>query len=253
MKDTLVVFYRISDLTQKTASGEAFDKKRPSWWSKEKSFLNFVNVYGTEHLFVIADAVGDSTKKWLRSKVPVSQIIHTDYKSGAFSFLFAARLASKLPGNSKILFAEDDYVWCSDSKQCLLEALDIADYATPYDHLDKYQNAGTVHDNGCVGNPLISDNSEVTRLYVTESCHLKVTNSTTVTFATKAKTVKADLDLFEKYCSSGFPRDFELFRELITERSRKLVSTVPARATHCESAYLAPTIDWQVVQQTASD
>lgn len=247
MGDILICFYRISDCFQKTPSGGHFNKKRPDWFSKRRSFINFLTVFGAKNLFVIADGVGQETKNWLESKISSSQITYTSYQSGALSFLHAARMACKLPVNTKVLLSEDDYLWTSDCKSCLMEALDIADYATGYDANDKYVNGGAVNAIGCIGNPLISDCSEETRLYLTNSCHWKTTNSTTMTWATKAGIIKEDYPVYEQFCSSGFPEDFYLFRYLITQRKRKLISAVPAKTTHCETAYLAPLVAWEVI------
>lgn len=247
MTKRLVSFYRISDLNQQTSQGGDFNKTRPSFWSKQESFLNFLSVFGTEHLFVIADAVGETTRKFLKSKVPSSQIFYTNFRSGASSFLFAARTAQALPDDVNVYFVEDDYLHTDDAKICLLNALEIADYATGYDAPDKYVNAGKANSKGCPGNPNIDMNSEQTRLYVGAVCHFKQTNSTTMTFCCKARTVKQDFPIFLKYCQNHFPYDYQMFRELITMRERILVSTVPAKSAHCESAHLAPLVDWESV------
>lgn len=243
----LVCFYRISDCSQTNAAGGSFNKQRPEWFDKRRCFLNFLSVFGPTHLFVIADCVSDDTRKWLESKVSPSQISYTKHRSGAFSFLHAARMAASLPDNTKVYFSEDDYLHAEDCKQCLVEALDISDYATGYDAGDKYINAGTVGEDGCVGNPLITGDSEVTRLYLTKFCHWKETNSTTMTFSAKAGMIKKDYPIYEKYCSSGYPRDFNMWLEILSIPNRKLISAVPAKATHCETAYLAPILDWQAI------
>ena len=243
----LITFYRMSDCFQNTPSGAAVTKPRPAWFDKRACFLNFVDVFGTKNVFVVADGVGQETAAWLATIVPDCQIVRTEYKSGAFSFLHAARMATRFPDDTKIALVEDDYVWTHDAKACLSEALDIAAYATPYDAGDKYVDAGTVGPDGCIGNPLISGRSEATRVYLTKSCHWKETNSTTMTFAAKAGTIRADLDVYNAFCGTGFPFDFAMFRHLLTTKGRTLVSPIPSRATHCEAAYLAPLVDWGAI------
>ena len=247
MNESLYCFYRISDNAQKSSAGDAFNKIRPDWFDKKQCFSNFIRVFGTENLFVIADCIGPDTAAFLESHLPPQRISRTDYKSGAFSFLHAARLASGLPDETKIYMVEDDYVHTDDSRLCLIEALDISDYATAYDHPDKYVDANTINRTKCVGNPLISENSESTRLYLTKSCHHKSTNSTTMSFAVKAGTIKQDFDVYQKYCEDGFPRDFHMWMDLTTKRRRRLISTVPAKATHVETAYLSPLVNWEIV------
>ena len=121
-------------------------------------------------------------------------------------------MAAGLSKEPKVLLLEDDYVWMPDAQKCIVEALDIADYATPYDAGDKYIDAGTVGPTGTVGNPLIKGKSEVTRVYLTNSSHWKETNSTTCTFAAKAGTIKDDLNIYLAFCNQGFPHDFAMFR-----------------------------------------
>lgn len=244
MAQDLVCYYRISDAFQAGPAGNAAHKARPTWFDKRACLLNFMRVFGAENLFLIADCVGDATRAWLESLVPAGRVSYTSYRSGAFSFLHAARMAAQQAPDTKVYLVEDDYVHTQDAPACLAAALDVADYATGYDHPDKYCDAGTVSGTGCVGNPLISDRSEATRVYVTPACHVKLTNSTTCTFATTAGTVRTDYQLYEAFCQSGYPHDYALFRTLIERVGRKLVSTLPAKATHCESAYLAPLVDW---------
>lgn len=247
MSEALVSIYRISDCFQNAPSGAAVTKPRPPWFDKKKCFLNFLSAFGTNNLFVIADGVGQQTFDWLATLLPTSQIVRTEYKSGAASFLHAARMAAKFPAETKLVLAEDDYVWTPDAKQCIIDGLDIGDYVSPFDAGDKYIDANTVGPDGCVGNPLVSGRSEVTRVYLGRSCHFKLTNSTTCTWAAKAKTIKADLDIYNAFCVNGFPHDYQMFRHLLTHKARTLVSPLPSKATHCEAAYLAPLIDWQRV------
>ena len=66
------MFYRISDSFQKTTLGEASNKERPQWFDKRASFENLLNTFGARYLFVVADCVGDKTKRWLESKISIS-------------------------------------------------------------------------------------------------------------------------------------------------------------------------------------
>ena len=249
----LVSFYRISDVFQKDPAGKQVIKPRPAWFDKRKCFLNFLSVFGTSNLIVIADGVGQQTMDWLLTLVPENQIRQTDYLSGAFSFLHAAHMAAELPQITQVALIEDDYIWTPDAKKCIIEALDIADYATPYDAGDKYIDAGSVGPTGTIGNPLIQGKSEVTRVYLTDSTHWKETNSTTCTFAATAGMIKDDLTVYNAFSSSGFPMDYAMFRHLVTQKGRRLVSPIPSKATHCESAYLSPLIDWEAVLNRSLD
>jgi len=132
----------------------------------------------------------------------------------------------------------------------LEEGLDIADYVTLYDHPDKYINAS---DSG--PNPFIQEGGEKCRVLLTKSTYWKTTNSTTMTFACKAKTITEYAPIWQRF---GI-RDFEAFNFLqrhprnllnfLQQRfsrhpQRRLISSIPAAATHCELAWLAPLIAW---------
>ena len=247
----LVKFYRISDSSQQSAGGAISNKSRPSWFSKRACFINFVTVFGADDLFVVADGCSEATLAFVADHVDHSRIIKTSYGSGAFSFMHAARLVAQLPDKVRIYFSEDDWPVRREAPAILHEGLDIADMVSLADYPDRYVNAGQVSETGCIGNPLISDNSELTRVYLTHSTHWKLSNSACMTFATTAGIVKTDLQVYDKYTRSGYPYDFAMFRELITVHGRKLVSPIPGVGTHAESPYLTPHVDWaRVVQET---
>ena len=240
----LIKIYRISDGSQKCNTVP--EKVRPPWFSKERCFRNFVAVFGSDDLFVIADNIGDKTMDLLKGYVPLQRIIRTTYGSGAFTFMHAAKLATNFPDETRVYLSEDDWAVKQGALGILHEGLDIADYVTLSDFNDKYVNAGTQVD-GCVGNPLINQNSEVTRVYLSQSCHWKETNSATMTLATTAGIIKKDLHVYEKHCQTGFPFDFYMHRELIEVLGRELISPLPGMATHCETPYLTKLTDWERV------
>ena len=246
----LIKIFRISDGSQKCHNVPS--KIRPSWFSKEKCFKNFVSVFGTDDLFVIADNVANETMDLLRRYVPLQRIIRTTCGSGAFTFMHAAKLASKFPPDTRVYLSEDDWPVKQGALAILHEGLAMADYVTLGDFNDKYVNAGTQVD-GCVGNPLISQNSEVTRVFLSRSCHWKETNSATMTLATTAGIIKKDLHVYEKYCRTGFPYDFNMHRELIETCGRRLISPLPGMATHCETPYLTKLTDWERVLDETQD
>ena len=57
---------------------------------------------------------------------------------------------------------------------------------------------------------------------------------------------KEHFDIYHKYCHTGYPHDFEMFIELYKNKNICLVSSIPAYSTHCETAVLAPLIDWEI-------
>ena len=248
--DSLHVFYRLSDAAQAAIDGRPSHKSKPAFVNNRACLSNFIAVFGKTRLSVLADRVSDATFRWLQDLLPSSSIIRTEHGNGAATFLHAVRLVVDLPSDTPVFLCEDDYLYTPDAKQVLLEGLTLADYVTLYDHPDKYVSAGGCRC-GVVGNPLITDDSEVTRVYVTDSSHWKLTNSTTMTFATTAGCLKADAPIYHLYCSAGYPHDYALFRHLITQEHRRLLSPIPGRSTHGETLYLAPLIDWEAVAQAS--
>jgi hypothetical protein len=119
------------------------------------------------------------------------------------------------------------------------EGLQLAHYSSGYDHPDKYINYA---DGG--PNPFIEGGGELSRVLLTQSRHWKFTNSCCMTFASRVKTIKEDLDCYTTRCGGKDPGDFGIFCELIQKRGRRLVSCIPAVATHGENAWLSPFVNW---------
>lgn len=174
-------------------------------------------------------------------------------KNNAQSFrqVFEMAINSDLDDNEIVYFCEDDYWHSDDAINILLEGFEynVADYITLYDHPDKYVNFdGTrvfIPEYGIAigGNPLINQDGEETILKLSNSCHWKLTNSTTMTFATRLGTLRADKDIFLSYLGPDIshPRDFDIFLEL-GGKGRTIGCPIPGRSTHTELAYLDPMV-----------
>ena len=106
---------------------------------------------------------------------------------------------------------------------------------TLYDHPDKYFDGG---------NPLIEGDGEITKVYLTKSCHWKLTNSTTLTFAATVKTLKRDESILRKWTKPAHANDFELFMEL-GGQGVSLISPIPGYSTHGETKWLCPLVNWE--------
>jgi hypothetical protein len=175
-----------------------------------------------------------------------NKIMHVSIGHGAGTFNIAMDLAlnKKLIDGTyqldhPVYFIENDYLHKEGSDKILQEALDMgADYATLYDHPDKYLDPQQG------GNPYISGGGEITRVLMSDSTHWKMTNSTTMTFATLPSTLKEDEDVWRKHTQGTYPKDFDIFIEL-RKKNRVLVSSIPGYSTHGETAWLAPLTDWE--------
>jgi hypothetical protein len=163
--------------------------------------------------------------------------------NGAGTFNLALDKALQYDDNDVVYFLENDYIHKQSWDKILLEGIqDLgADYVSLYDHPDKYMPANKG------GNPLVgSDGGEETKVFLTKSCHWKLTNSTTMTFAAKVSTLKKDETILRKWTTiDGYPRDFDMFIEL-RSIGRSLVTPIPAWSTHGESAWLSPLHDWEL-------
>lgn len=217
---TFHVFYRITDNNE--------TKPRPHGFCKRKVFENFIRIFGVENLHVIADSVTTDTVEWLRSKCHDVEL--TAFKNGGDSFCHSLKRAiEKCEKTDLVYFVEDDYFHMDNSKKLLEEGLDIADYATLYDHPDKYSSSGP--------NPFIYRDGEATLVRKTKSVHWKYTNSTTLTFACKVNTIYHDYQTHVKWCAEGKSMDFNLFMDLL-DQGRTLVSSIPGYSTHLHLPWL---------------
>jgi hypothetical protein len=225
------VLYRISDA--------GYNKIKPHYINPRNIFLHFIKVFNECDILIIADNISNDTYDFLCNNIDKDKIIRTQLNN-AGAFMYAVYYAiHRFNDNDIVYFAEDDYVYTKNAPTIIKEGLTIADYATGYDHPDKYINQS----NG--GNPHISEGGELTRVVITSNSHWKYTNSTTMTFATTVKTIKEDFLIYQKYCSTKHPFDYQIFQELINSKNRKLASPLPSVATHGETQWLAKLVDWE--------
>jgi hypothetical protein len=162
----------------------------------------------------------------------------TSSVSNAASFLHVLNVAVTFDDAESVYFLEDDYLHRPRADTVLLEGLGRADYVSLYDHADKYI-AG--------GNPFVDDDGgEITKVYITASSHWKLTNSTTMTFASHVHTIREDYAIWQSACAGHVPTDFDTFITL-RNNQRSLITPIPGYATHCEKQWLAPFTDWTTI------
>jgi hypothetical protein len=142
------------------------------------------------------------------------------------SFRYALDLAiHKYEDGDAVYQVEDDYLHLDGSENTILEGIEKADYVSLYDHPDKYMSSSP--------NPLVKDSGEITRVILTASTHWKFTNSTTMTFAARVKTLKKDYRVIQLYCRPERPLDFQMFCAL-RKMGRMLITPIPGQSTHCD-------------------
>ena len=223
------VIYRISDT--------GYQKEKPDYISNQNCFENALRTFNKANWWVIADNIGDETSGFLHSKLKT--IEHVSVGHGAGTFNLALNIALNLPDNEIVYFLENDYLHKPEADKILEDGFDLGfDYITLYDHPDKYLNPFEG------GNPFCSGRAEDTRVYLGEYCHFKLTNSTTMTFAAKVKTLKEDESILRKWTKDTHPYDFKMFMEL-KQKGMRLVSSIPGYSTHGETQWLTPLTNWK--------
>jgi hypothetical protein len=230
------VIYRISDA--------GYNKVKPLYINNSNCLENAVRVFGKENFHVIADNVSDETKRILwQCDIEHEQIDYVSVGHGAGTFNLALDWALKQNEETLVYFLENDYIHKPNSNSILLEGIELgADYVSLYDHPDKYIPANRG------GNKFVDDDGgEVTKIYLSKSCHWKLANSTTMTFAGKVKSLKRDEQILRKWTNMGhYPRDFDMFLEL-RENGVSLMTPIPGYSTHGETNWLSPLTDWSVI------
>ena len=223
------VIYRISEI--------GYLKDKPNYINNKNCFENALQVFNKANWYVIADNVRDETKEYLNSKVEAVKYVSVGHGAGTFNL--ALDVALNLPSSEIVYFLENDYLHKPGADKVLEDGIELGfDYVTAYDHPDKYLNPFEG------GNPFCSGRAEDTRVYLGQYCHFKLTNSTTMTFASSVKTLKEDEEVLRKWTKDTHPHDFQMFIEL-KQVGRRLASSIPGYSTHGETEFLSPLTDWQ--------
>jgi hypothetical protein len=128
----------------------------------------------------------------------------------------------KLPDETKVLLAEDDYLWQPSTLSVIDEALDVLDIVFPYDHPGHYTEQR------------FKDQPKRIRLVGNQT--YRDAPSNTLTFGCKAKLIKRHIELIKTF---GV-RDHELFQALPEDKW----CAIPALATHLVQGLLSPNRKW---------
>ena len=231
------VYYRFSDGQQAAPSGQPQKKARPDGFNKRSLLINFLSS-ATCPVTILADNVTDETFEMLemlqrqhREQIKI-EVKRCFLKSGALSFLFAVDLAlnnDTIGDDDAVYLVEDDYAHKPDWQLYLEEGLQLADYATLYDHPDKF----VMGPNPQVRRFTNHGSGESTVVFLSPNSHWKLTNSTTMTFAVSKRILRQDRATYQRFCETGYPFDYQMFVELLsTSHGRMLVSSIPGRSCH---------------------
>jgi hypothetical protein len=224
------LYYRISD--------KSYVKPKLIGATKEACLINFCNVFHeavfgrhmfssagipedwVPHLDIIADRCERPTMKMIvESGLPFTA---TD-KGNAGSFRAALEMSIESNEDDELVyFVEDDYLHTHNAPKLLEEGIKRSDYVTLYDHPDKYTRFYNM--------------GEYSKVIKTESSHWRFTASTCMTFASKVKTLKEDIDIWKKYTEENHPWDHKIFTEL-GQKGRKLAVSIPGAACHTDLTF----------------
>ncbi len=229
------IIYRISDA--------GYNKVKPEYINNELCLKNFCNVFfdNIHDIKIIADNVSEHTFNMIKKYIDTHNITRVSVGHGAGTFNLALDRALTYNDDEIIYFIENDYLHKPESAKILKEGFELgASFVALYDHPDKYLDPSKG------GNPYCEGGGEDTRVYLTDSCHWKITNSTTMTFAAKVSTLKRVEPILRKYTSGKHPNDFQMFLEL-RQQGELLITPIPGYATHGETAWLSPLTDWSKI------
>jgi hypothetical protein len=229
------IIYRISD--------SGYNKVKPAYINNEACLKNAIQTFPWfKHDWVIlADNISQETRTMIKKYISEKFIKDVSVGHGAGTFNLALDEALQLADEEIVYFIENDYLHKPNSDKVIQEGLQLgASFVSLYDHPDKYLSPSQG------GNPYCEGGAEDTRVYLTESTHWKITNSTTMTFAATVSTLKKAEETLRKYTQGTYPEDFKMFLDL-REQGKLLISSIPGYSTHGETAWLAPLTDWSQI------
>jgi hypothetical protein len=229
------IIYRISD--------SGYNKVKPNYINNEACLKNAIQTFPwfDNNWTIMADNISEETRTMIKKYISEKFIKDVSVGHGAGTFNLALDEALGYDDETVIYFIENDYLHKPNADKIIVEGLQLgASFVSLYDHPDKYLPPSQG------GNPYCEGGAEDTRVYLTESTHWKITNSTTMTFATTVSTLKRTEETLRKYTQGTYPEDFKMFLDL-REQGELLISSIPGYSTHGETAWLSPLTDWSTI------
>jgi len=230
------IIYRISE--------GGYPKDKPEYITKINCLKNALKHFKQEDFLLIMDNVSDNLKSEIeRVYGGKAHLVQVGHGAGTFNIALDHAIGKtgilSVSDDEIIYFLEDDYLHKEGSQRIIEDGFELGmDYVTLYDHPDKYLNPIEG------GNPYCEGRAEFTRVYLGNNSHFKLTNSSTMTFAAKVKTLKEDEGIMRSWTNGTHPHDFQMFQE-INKKGRRLVSPLPGYSTHGETRWLTPLTNWE--------
>jgi len=230
------IIYRISE--------GGYPKEKPDYITKINCLKNALKHFKQEDFLLIMDNVSDNLKSEIEKVYGgKAHLVQVGHGAGTFNIALDHAIGKtgilSVSDDEIIYFLEDDYLHKEGSQRIIEDGFELGmDYVTLYDHPDKYLNPIEG------GNPYCEGRAEFTRVYLGNNSHFKLTNSSTMTFAAKVKTLKEDEGIMRSWTNGTYPHDFQMFQE-INKKGRRLVSPLPGYSTHGETRWLTPLTNWE--------
>lgn len=251
------IFYRISP------SKAGYKKDKPDYIDYKKCLENFfynVLIKNKDiELVLISDIKDFDVNEYTDKEIEKYQTLllnselfyhvtleNVYFGNGAESFNYALDLVLKIEDDEEIVyFVENDYLHRPNSYKWILDGLNNMnfDIVSLYNHPDKFLPPSKG------GNPNVDTNGGyMTKIYQGEFGHWMLTDSTTMTFACKVKTLKQYENVFRKHTTGSYPRDYDMFKELTINNQLTLATPIEPVATHGETKWLTKFYDWSNVE-----
>ena len=227
------IYYRTSD--------KGYPKDKPDYITSYNCLKNALDRFNPVEVdwHIMCDNCCEETMKWIyefcdKYGVKRENVYEVSVGHGAGTFRLVYEKSLSLPDNDVVYFLENDYLHRKDSLKALKNAFSktTCDYATLYDHPDKYED-----------NYLYSSYYKDSRTFYDGEFFWQKILSTTMTFASRVKTLKKDKKYFWKWTNTKHPYDLYIFIDL-RRHHRLMISPIPGLSTHGERAYLSPNVDW---------
>jgi hypothetical protein len=228
------IIYRTSDA--------GYNKVKPDYINNENCLKNFVRVFSKyiNDIIVIVDTPSAELLNSIKKYIPTHNIMIVKVGNGAGTFNIALDIALQFDDNEIVYFVENDYLHKENSDVILEDMFNLeASYATLYLHPDKFIEPYLG------GNPEVdADGGYPTKIYKGQYEYYAMFNSTTMTFASKVKTLKSDIGILRKWTSTTHPYDYEMFLEL-RSYNKSLLCPLNTYSTHGEVRWLSHFTNWE--------
>ncbi|MBX7067313.1 MAG: hypothetical protein K1X28_08790 [Parachlamydiales bacterium] len=210
-----------------TFSSISAHKKRPAHFSKENCYRNLISTSDSRVRFTHFLDIANGGEHFLKGQaIEISE----GTESGSFLRMLDHVEKQKLHPDTIVYFLEDDYVHRSGWVDVLFEAFSLnADYATLFDHRDKY---------------MIYPKLE-SKIFISNSSHWRTTPSTTNTYAMRYSTLLEDFSIHRRFSvGRKVTADHNKFC-FLGKKGRVLISPMPGWSTHADPEFASPCIDWE--------